>query len=206
MNKYPKIYYISQGNDPETHLINIDKVCRSGCKLVQLRLKSSDHETILETAKKSLVICQKFSTKLIINDYLGVVEQLPQVGLHLGKNDISIKVAKQRLGGTQIGGTANTLKDCIQLINEGVDYIGLGPYKNTTTKSNLEPIVGLAGYQDILSKLQTLKMTTPIYAIGGIMEKDIPKLLRLGITGVAMSNLLTNKTENDTKNIISHYG
>lgn len=205
MNKLPIIYYISQGATPEAHLLNIEKVCLSGCKLVQLRLKGIDFETVLETAKSALSICQKYNAKLIINDYLKIAELLPPVGLHIGKQDPSIKTARQKLSNKLIGGTANTLEDCIRLANDGADYIGLGPYQFTSTKANLDPVLGLHGYREIKRKLETLHINTPIYAIGGIEEDDIIKLMNIGLNGIAVSGLLTKKNENSIKQIISHY-
>lgn len=203
MTHLPPIYYISQGNSTDAHLLNIEKVCMAGCKLVQLRLKNFDFQTVLKTAESALDICQKFNSKLVINDYLEVAEEFPLMGLHIGKNDISVKMARQKLTSSLVGGTANTLEDCIRLTNEGADYIGLGPYQFTSTKANLDPILGLNGYKEIKNKLKTLQIDTPIYAIGGIQKEDISELIKLGLNGVALSGLLTK--EKDIKNIISHY-
>jgi thiamine-phosphate pyrophosphorylase len=200
-----KIYYISQGLNPETHLLNIEKVCKSGCQLIQLRIKNTDQAIILETARLALKICQKYNAKLIINDYLKIVEQLPSTGLHIGKNDLSIKDARRKLPHQLIGGTANTLEDCIYLANNNVDYIGLGPYAFTNTKANLDPLLGLEGYQDIIMKLKTLKITIPIYAIGGIEEGHIKPLFDSGLFGVAVSGLLMNSTEKNIKSIMTNY-
>ena len=72
-------------------------------------------------------------------------------GVHLGKNDMSPSDARKILGnGYIIGGTANTLDDIERLIKEGVDYIGLGPFRYTETKKNLSPILGIDGYKKIL--------------------------------------------------------
>jgi thiamine-phosphate pyrophosphorylase len=88
-----------------------------------------------------------------------------------------------------IGGTANTLTDVIKRIEENCNYIGLGPYRFTSTKDNLSPILGLAGYKEIIKQIYN---TVPIYAIGGIVASDITQILETGIYGVAMSGTLTN--------------
>ena len=49
-----------------------------------------------------------------------------------------------------IGGTANTFADIRQHVADGADYIGCGPFRFTTTKQKLSPILGLDGYRSIL--------------------------------------------------------
>ena len=95
-----------------------------------------------------------------------------------------------------IGGTANTLEDVIALIDD-VDYIGLGPFKFTETKTHLSPILKLNGYEKIINQLKTICAVKglPIIAIGGINLKDIEPLLATGIYGIAVSGLLTHNFE-----------
>lgn len=197
-----RLYYISQGHLPETHLVNIENVCKSGVKLIQLRLKNTSDLIYLETAKKAKQICDTYNAVLIINDAIKVAKQL-SIGVHLGKEDETILKAKQELpNNVLIGGTANTLEDCIQLIKQGVNYIGLGPFRFTETKQKLSPVLGLKGYETIVSALKNKGFAIPIYAIGGIEEKDFEYLFALGIYGVAASGLLTNKSEIAIKEIV----
>lgn len=205
MTHYPKIYYVSQGKTPQAHLNNIENVCRAGVKFVQLRLKNTPIEIVRETAEKAVHICQKFNTQLFINDHAEALSALPNIGLHIGKNDLPMSEARAKYGSSTIGGTANTLEDCLALSKNGANYIGLGPFRHTTTKTNLEPILGLEGYQDIIKKLRSLKIDLPVYAIGGITETDIQPLLDLGLAGVAVSGLLSNKTVLEIKEMIKLY-
>ena len=205
MKKWPHIYYISQGTSPELHLSGIEKVCKAGCKFVQLRLKNTPENIVKNTAIKALSICKRHGAQLIINDHVTIVKSVQKTGLHIGKNDLSISEARKECSTVIIGGTANTIEDCIQLANKGVDYIGLGPLRFTKTKSKLAPIIGLSGYQDIIKKMESLKIKTPIYAIGGITETDISDLLNIGLAGIAASSLLTHKTELEIKSLIKHY-
>jgi thiamine-phosphate pyrophosphorylase len=74
----------------------------------------------------------------------------------------------------------------------GADYVGLGPYKFTTTKENLSPILGIAGYKKIFASLNKSALNIPIVAIGGIELKDVKKLLKTGVMGVAVSSSILN--------------
>jgi len=184
-----KLHYISQGENPQEHLNNIQKACTSGAELVQLRLKDLSENKILKTAIKAREITGHFQTRLIINDYYKIAKQVKADGVHLGKNDTCPLEARKTLASWQIiGGTANTLQDCESLIKKEVDYIGLGPYKFTSTKKNLSPILGSIGYQAILDELKT---KTPIIAIGGITIEDVNNIIQTGISGIAVSGEIT---------------
>ncbi len=185
----PKLHYISQGKTAQEHLNNIQSACGSGAELVQLRLKNYSESEVLKTAKEARKITAHFQTRLIINDHYQVAKAVKTDGVHLGKNDACPSVVRKELERWQvIGGTANTLEDCEVLIAKEVDYIGLGPFKFTTTKKNLSPVLGLAGYRAILDALQT---RTPIIAVGGIDLKSVSDILETGLYGVAVSGAIS---------------
>jgi len=184
-----KLHYISQGATPEEHLENIQKACASGVELVQLRLKNVDEATVLKTAKRAKEITGHFQTRLMINDYYKVAIEVKADGVHLGKSDACPTVARKELASWQIiGGTANTLEDCQELIEKKVDYIGLGPFRFTKTKDNLSPVLGEKGYSTILEELKT---DIPIIAIGGVTQNDVLDIMITGVHGIAMSGEIT---------------
>jgi len=188
----PKTYYISQGCEGEEHLVNIKNVCESGCKLVQLRLKEVDEGEYIQIARAALEICESFDALLIINDKVRVVLQSGAHGVHLGKDDTDPIEAREVLPeGTIIGGTANTLEDCKKLIEQKVDYIGLGPFRFTETKSNLSPVISLSDYKEICDFVDMKSPTTPVFAIGGIVKDDVPYIFEEGVHGIAMSGALS---------------
>ena len=193
---YSKLQYISQGKTSKEHLLNIQSVLDAGCDWIQLRLKNVDILEYESTAKKAKEICDKYKATFIVNDNVLIAKNCDADGVHLGLNDMLVLEARKILGETKIiGGTANTYEDVLKRIDEQCNYIGLGPYKFTNTKSNLSPILGLNGYAAIISKLNSVQKQVPIYAIGGIELQDIEQLFQTGIYGIAVSGLLTN-TEN----------
>jgi thiamine-phosphate pyrophosphorylase len=187
-----KTYYISKGDQSEDHLENIKNVCESGCKLIQLRLKEVDEGEYIQIARAALEICEAHDALLIINDKVRVVLQSGAHGVHLGKEDENLVEAREVLPeGSIIGGTANTLDDCKDLIAKNVDYIGLGPFRFTETKTNLSPVISLESYREICSYVHENSPETPIYAIGGIVKEDVPYIYEEGVHGVAMSGALS---------------
>ena len=185
----PKLHYISQGNSPADHLENIQKACTAGAELVQLRLKNVSEKKFLKVAIEAREITSHFQTRLIINDHYKIAKEVKADGVHLGKTDSCPAIARKHLYSWQlIGCTANTLQDCEALIEKEVDYISLGPYRFTTTKDNLPPILGLNGFIAIAEALQT---ETPIIGVGGITTADVTGILETGISGIAVSGEIT---------------
>ena len=185
----PKLHYISQGNSPKEHLDNIQKACSSGSELVQLRLKNISEKKCLKLATEAREITSHFQTRLIINDYYKIAKAIKADGVHLGETDCCPLEARKHLYTWQIiGGTANTLQDCETLISKQVDYISLSPFRHAVTKGNIFKVLGLNGYNKII---EVLKTETPIIGFGGINTKDVTAILETGISGIAVSDVIT---------------
>ncbi|MCT7905153.1 Thiamine-phosphate synthase [Candidatus Ornithobacterium hominis] len=185
------VYYISQGKTPNDHLQNIKKMVDAGVNWVQLRIKGSSANEILDIAQKAKEYCHENQVVFIINDDIQIAKLLNSDGVHLGREDESPQTAKELLGNEKIiGGTANTWDDCQKLIQMRVDYIGLGPFRFTLTKEKLSPILGIEGFRAIMNKIKESKIDIPVIAIGGIRLEDIEELVEIGISGVALSGFL----------------
>lgn len=193
---YNKIQYISQGNSIKEQLLNIEEVLDAGCEWLQLRYKNASKGESLQLALSVSKIIESYNCRFIINDHPEIAKEVDADGVHLGLNDMPVAIARAIIGEDKIiGGTANTLSDLLQRHTEQCDYIGLGPFRFTTTKENLSPILGLKGYNEIMSQLNEQQITTPVFAIGGIEQDDISEILKTGIYGVALSGLITHHTQ-----------
>ena len=188
----PKLQYISQGSNPETHIRNIESALNAGVKLIQLRLKNISDDLYTDYAIKAKELCDKYDAALIINDNVNVSKLSNANALHLGLDDMNVMEARQIVPTKLIGGTANTFEHIKQRCAEKVNYIGLGPYRFTNTKEKLSPILGIEGYQNIIQQMKKEDLNTPIYAIGGIELNDIESIINTGVYGIAVSVLLTH--------------
>ncbi len=187
------LHYISQQTAGATHLDNILEACEAGCRWIQLRIKNEAPETVLSTAMAAKAICSNYNATLIVNDHPDIAKQVGAHGVHVGKLDMTVAEARALTGETFIvGGTANTLEDILNHVKDGADYVGLGPYRFTTTKEKLSPILGLEGIADIMRSLKEMGIHIPVIAIGGILAEDIPALMETGIHGIAVSGLITH--------------
>ena len=194
---FNRLQYISQGNTVEEQLYNIHQALDHGCDWIQMRFKNATSEDTFTLAEAVKILCQEYLATFIINDNVALAKQIDADGVHLGLNDMGIAKAREILGNTKIiGGTANTFEDIQNHVQNGCDYIGLGPFRFTKTKEKLSPILGLEGYQKILTQLKEQQIETPIYAIGGILTDDVESIIKTGIHGIAVSGLIT---ESDSK-------
>jgi len=191
-----RVYFISQQTATKTHVTAIEEALDAGCKLVQLRVKNQPETVVLELAQAAKTLCDKYNAKLIINDFPLVAKSVNAWGVHVGLQDMAVSDVRAIVGRNMIvGGTANTFEHIQQRILEGVDYVGLGPFRFTTTKEKLSPVLGLEGYQRIMDQMRSAAYYTPIVAIGGILPDDVPGLRDAGVFGVAISGALTNAVE-----------
>lgn len=191
-----ELQFISHHNGRYSYLDSIRLALDGGCRWVQLRMKEATDEEARNVALKAQRMCAEAGAKLIIDDRVALVKELQADGVHLGKNDMPIAEARALLGsGYIIGGTANTFDDVKAHAKAGADYIGCGPFRFTTTKKGLAPILGLQGYRDIVRQMAEAGIRLPIVAIGGITAADIPTIMQTGVTGVALSGTVLNASD-----------
>jgi thiamine-phosphate pyrophosphorylase len=198
---FPKLQYISQGNTAAEQLRNIQEALDGGCSWIQLRFKNAGSDTVVAVAEKVKVLCDTYKAMFIVNDHPSIAKAVNADGVHLGLQDMPVMEARKIMGSTKIiGGTANTFEHVMQRHNEGCNYVGAGPFRFTTTKEKLSPILGAEGYADIITKMEQAGIDIPVFAIGGIVPADITKILHTGIYGIAVSGVITNHP--DKKQIV----
>ena len=191
--QYKMIQFISHFNDKYSYLDSIRLALDGGCKWVQLRMKDASEEEFLRNAHQARKLCDQYQATFIIDDRVELVRECGADGVHLGKNDMPIAEARRLLGyDFIIGGTANTFDDVLSHYRSSANYIGCGPFRFTTTKKGLSPILGLEGYQDIVAKMKSQSIDIPIVAIGGITIDDIPSIMQTGVNGIALSGTVLN--------------
>jgi len=183
--KISRLHYIT--TNPE----DAELACRGGVRWVQLRLKNTPYATWRQRALDVQAVCRHHDAVLIINDNPQLALEIGADGVHLGQQDMSPAEARALLGPDFIiGGTANTFEHVEKLVAAGVDYIGLGPFRFTATKEKLSPILGLAGYQELLAQSQAAGFAVPIVGIGGIELADVAALRAAGLHGVAVAGAI----------------
>lgn len=195
MNKTKQISKLQLITHPTADFPVIEQVRRAlegGCNWVQLRMKNHSSSQIITEAKKIAALKNERNFTLIINDHPEIVRETGADGVHLGKSDMRPSEARKIVGHNRIiGGTANTISDIEKLVDEGIDYIGLGPFRFTSTKENLSPVLGIEGYEQIMNFLHRKRIKVPVVGIGGILPDDVAALLAKGLYGIAVSTAIT---------------
>lgn len=201
-----ELQFITHFTEKYSYYDSARMALEGGCRWIQLRMKDASPEEVEQEALRVQALCRTYHAIFIIDDHVELVKKLHADGVHLGKHDMPVAEARRLLGnGFIIGGTANTFDDVKMHYEAGADYIGCGPFRFTTTKKNLSPILGLEGYRRIVSQMKEAGINLPIVAIGGITREDIPAILQTGVTGVALSGTILradNPTE-ETRRILA---
>lgn len=187
------IQFITHSNNRYGYVDGARLALEGGCRWVQLRMKEATEAEFMAAAAEIGRLCKEHGATFVLDDHVEWVEKARADGVHLGKNDMPIDEARKILGNDKIiGGTANTFEDVERLYRQGANYIGCGPFRFTTTKKNLSPVLGLEGYQHIVDQMKSHGINLPIVAIGGILESDIKSILATGVSGIAVSGGILN--------------
>lgn len=185
--------FITHPSDRYSIAEEVQMALEGGCKWIQLRMKDASDEEFRQTALEIIPLCKENEAFLVFDDRVELAMEMGVHGVHLGKNDMDPLQAREIMGAEAIiGVTANTADDIVRLKGWDVDYVGLGPYRYTTTKKNLSPLLGTDGYRDVVNKVREADVLLPIVAIGGISIEDIPAIMSTGVNGIAVSGSIIN--------------
>ena len=187
------LQFITHPSERYSIVEQVKMVLEGGCKWIQLRMKEATDEEVKAVAEELIPLCKEADAILVIDDRVELVKEMEVTGVHLGKKDMPVAEARNLLeGGPIIGATANTAGDIFALKGIDVDYVGLGPFRHTTTKENLSPILGLEGYSKIMKEIREAGVQLPVVAIGGISLEYIDDVMATGVNGVAISGAIIN--------------
>ncbi len=190
------LYFITTESD--NLFTKIEQILEGGVRIVQARLKGGNDSDNLKLAMKIKALCKKHRSLFIINDRIDIAYACDADGVHLGQKDLDIKSARKILGFSKIiGASANNEKDINNMIEEGCDYLGIGPVFETALKKDKKPI----GLEDL--KKLTRDIMIPWFAIGGIKAENIESLKKINIKKVAMiSELINSDNPKETAKMI----
>lgn len=202
-----RIQFITHFTTKHSYIESARLALEGGCRWIQFRMKDADDSLLEESALIIKEMCRKYGATFIIDDHVLLAKRANADGVHLGKNDMPIDQARKILGNKFIiGGTVNSFEDILRL-TQGArpDYFGCGPFRYTSTKKNLAPILGHEGYRHIIQKMHEANINIPLVAIGGICLEDISELFKTGVSGIALSGsvLRADNPEEEMRRIIN---
>ena len=162
-----------------------EQMVTGGVDLIQIRGKKESIEELVNLASEIHEITARSDTPLIVNDHAEIAARVPVEGVHVGQDDDSIMVARQKAGRDLIiGKSTHNLAQACAAQGEGADYIGFGPIFATPTKPDYKPI-GLSDIRQI-----HLDVSIPIFCIGGINVDNLQQVIDAGAKRVVMVSAL----------------
>ena len=178
-----RLYVITgdHGDEVETGRI-VEAALEGGATVIQLRKKSmpKPQQYRLALALRTLTLAHE--ALLIINDHPALAIAADADGVHLGQDDLPPEVVRALPGfeGRLIGRSTHTLDEAKAAIDEGVDYIAVGPVYPTPTKAG-RPAVGTG----LVSEVAAIA-DRPFVAVGGIDHDNAPAVVEAGARAIAV--------------------
>jgi thiamine-phosphate pyrophosphorylase len=155
---------------------------RGGADTIQYRSKSPDIRLLLREASEVREVCTHYSVTFLVNDRVDVALAVDADGVHLGREDMPLPVARKLLGPDRIiGGTVRNREHLRQAIRESADYVGLGPVFGTASKSVAHDLLGLEVVRQV-----SAESTIPVIAIAGITVANAGEVIAAGASGIAV--------------------
>jgi len=176
--KLPKYFAIT---DRKQFRYDFEKQIRimldKGIKLFQLREKDLNSEELFKLAKIMENLLRNYDAKFVVNDRLDIALLTEAIGVHLPEKSIPIGEIKKKYPDLIVGKSCHSLEQCIEAEKEGADYIYFSPIFNVPNKGKA---VGIEKLKEVCQAV-----SIPVYALGGINEKNIDQVFNAGAYGIA---------------------
>jgi len=180
----PKLYAIldvSCFSDTQKLLDTAKELVEAGITCIQYRNKFDNSLTILTQARelKSRI---GSSAKLIMNDRADLCLAADFDGVHVGQNDLSPESARRVIGPKRwLGVSTHNPEQVAEADQTSADYIAIGPVFATASKTNPDPVIGIAGVR----RARELTRKT-LVAIGGVTRQNCASVLEAGADSIAV--------------------
>lgn len=189
-----KLYLVTNSdkfNSEDAFLDAIASALKGGVDILQFREKNMPAKKIVELGKKIKQLCSEYNVIFIVNDRVDIAAVLEADGVHLGQDDLDVKSTKEILGNKWggkciIGVSTHAPEQALKAVEDGVDYIGIGPVFATPTKEGRTP-VGLEYVKWVSENIDI-----PAFAIGGIDEENVDEVIKTGAKRVAVVRAIIN--------------
>ncbi len=164
-----------------SHVEVAGQAIRGGAKVVQLRDKIQSKKELFPIAEQLKKLCAEHDVLFITNDHFDLALAVDADGLHLGQDDLPVKVARKLLPMDKIlGRSTRTVDQAVAAESEGADYIAVGSMYPTQSKEAAQ-IVGPERLRQIRQAV-----ALPLVAIGGINQDNAAEVMAAGADSLAV--------------------
>ncbi len=159
----------------------VKEMIKAGVEIIQYREKEKDMEAKYKECIEMRKLTKQAGTLFIVNDNIDLAIVTEADGVHLGQEDMPVKQARKLIGNKIIGVSTHSPEQAQKAVEDGADYIGVGPIFKTYTKKD---VVDPVGYEYLDYVVKNIKI--PFAVIGGIKERNIAEVAKRGATCFAM--------------------
>ncbi|MEB6278971.1 thiamine phosphate synthase [Staphylococcus gallinarum] len=191
-----KLYFICGTQDiPEVTTIQhvLKEALSAGITMFQFRekgitaLRGNDKEKL---AIELLELCRAYNVPFIVNDDIELARKIDADGVHVGQDDQSVNVFATQFQDKIIGLSISDEDEYQQSDLTHVDYIGVGPMYQTSSKKDANAPVG----PSMIPTLRAHVGDLPIVAIGGIQIDNTNTIMQHGADGVSVISAIAQSS------------
>ena len=185
----------------------IASLIEAGVSMIQFRNKTHriDEHTKHRLARTIQAQCRNYDIPFIVNDDVFLAMAMDADGVHLGKNDMAVPKARQRLGHDKYIGVScyASASRALQAQQNGADYVAFGTVFNSITKPQAERLG--SSTKESLRVLEKLSsgVSIPICAIGGITPDNAKQVLSCGAQIIAVASGILKAV--NSRQAVEHY-
>lgn len=170
-----------------SHAEQVIRLSDGGASVIQLREKHMPPREFYKQAREALAVARKRGIRIVINDRVDMALALGADGVHLGQRDLPPEAARGLLGDKAIiGFSTHNVEQALRAARLPIDYLAIGPIFATSSKNNVDPVVGLEGLRKVRKAIGSLQLV----AIGGISHENAASAMEAGADAVALISAL----------------
>ena len=179
----PFLYVIIDGR--KGILEKLRGIIKARAEIVQLRDKNLSTRELIGLGQKVEKIVRNKSL-FFINDRFDISLAVRAQGVHLGQDDLPVRVVREVVGKRlRVGLSTHNLKELKKSKTQPVDYVSFGPIFKTSTKTDALSPRGIDKLKEAVSH-----SNHPVVAVGGIKKDKVREILKTGVSGVAVSRAI----------------
>ncbi len=168
--------------DSNSLVSKVDGALRGGARVIQYRSKTIPDSLRRSQAGAIARLCRNRNVLFIVNDSMELAREVDADGVHLGREDGDVVVARAVLGSGKLIGVScyNDISRARAAVSQGADYVAFGSFFPSVTK----PLALRADTE--LLRIAASEIKLPVVAIGGINEDNATGLIAAGADAVAV--------------------
>jgi len=176
----PAEYAITRAGElgVEAFLSRLDARLRGGLKLVQVREKTLGRRALEDFARRVVALARAHGAKVLVNADATLAREIGAEGLHLTAEQL--RGVSGRPDFPWCGTSCHSSEELRLAEALGIDFAVLGPVRATPSHPHAVPL-GWERFSEIAKGA-----AVPVYALGGIVPRDLEQALSCGAHGIAM--------------------